>query len=89
MAMDSVMAEPLVLLEHGLGLRWSPIHFAVEVRNMNVTKALLDAGASVRVGNTTPLNIAVANQCPEMTRLLLAYGMPEFQRTPFPHRRSL
>ena len=85
MVMDSVMAEPLDLLEHGLRLRWSPIHFAVEVRNMTVTKALLDAGASTRAGDTTPLNIAVANHCPEMTKLLLAHGMPEWQRTPFLH----
>ena len=85
MVMDSVMAEPLDLLEHGLRLRWSPVHFAVEVRNMTVTKALLDAGASIRAGNTTPLNIAVANHCPEMTKLLLAHGMPEWQRTPFLH----
>ncbi|KAL8890814.1 MAG: hypothetical protein Q9192_005823 [Flavoplaca navasiana] len=81
--MDSVMAEPFDLLEHGLRLRWSPVHFAVEVRNMTVTKALLDAGASVRAGNTTPFNIAVATHCPEMTKLLLAHGMPEWQRTPF------
>ncbi|KAL8893581.1 MAG: hypothetical protein Q9192_005126 [Flavoplaca navasiana] len=85
MVMESVMAEPLDLLEHGLRLRWSPVHFAVEVRNMTVTKALLDAGTSIRAGNTTPLNIAVANHCPEMTKLLLAHGMPNWQRTPFLH----
>ncbi|KAL8654236.1 MAG: hypothetical protein Q9226_003512 [Calogaya cf. arnoldii] len=83
--MDAVVVEPLDLLEHGLRLRWSPVHFAVEVRNMTVTKALLDAGASITAGDTTPLNIAVANHCPDMTRLLLAHGMPSWQRTPFLH----
>ncbi|KAI4283746.1 MAG: hypothetical protein L6R38_001960 [Xanthoria sp. 2 TBL-2021] len=85
MVMDAVVLEPLDLLEHGLRLRWSPVHFAVEVRNIAVTKALLDAGASITAGDTTPLNIAVANHCPEMTELLLAHGMPSWQRTPFLH----
>lgn len=83
MVMDSVVSEPLDLLAHGLRLRWSPVHYAVEVRNMTVTKALLEAGASIRAGDTTPLNIAVANHCPEMTALLLAHGMPDWQLTPF------
>lgn len=83
MVMDSVMAEPLDLLKHGLRLRWSPVHFAVEVRNMTVTKALLDAGASTKAGNTTPLNIAVAKHGPEITKLFLAHGMPSWQITPF------
>ncbi|KAL8865132.1 MAG: hypothetical protein Q9174_007055, partial [Haloplaca sp. 1 TL-2023] len=85
MVMDSVVVEPFDLLQHGLRLRWSPVHFAVEVRNVTVTKALLGAGASITAGDTTPLNIAVANHCPEMTKLLLAHGMPSWQRTPFLH----
>ena len=85
MVMDAVVSEPLDLLSHGLRLRWSPVHFAVEARNMTVTKALLGAGASIKAGDTTPLNIAVANHCPEMTKLLLAHGMPSWQRTPFLH----
>ncbi|KAI4262924.1 MAG: hypothetical protein L6R42_001903 [Xanthoria sp. 1 TBL-2021] len=85
MVMDAVVLEPVGLLEHGLRLRWSPVHFAVEVRNIAVTKALLDAGASITAGDTTPLNIAVANHCPEMTEFLLAHGMPSWQRTPFLH----
>ncbi|KAL8995893.1 MAG: hypothetical protein Q9169_004467 [Polycauliona sp. 2 TL-2023] len=81
--MDAVVVEPLDLLAHGLRLKWSPVHFAVEVRNISVTKALLEAGASITAGDTTPLNIAVANHCPEMVRLLLAHGSTSWQQTPF------
>ena len=85
MVMDAVVAEPVELLAHGLRLRWSPVHFAVAARNLTVTKALIDAGASMKGGSSTPLNIAVANHCPEMTKLLLSYKLPSWQLTPFLH----
>lgn len=85
MVMDAVVVDPVEMLEHGLQLRWSPVHFAVTVRNTVVAKALLDAGASSKGGNTTPLNIAVANHCPEMTRLLRIYKQPSWQLTLFLH----
>ncbi|KAL8689163.1 MAG: hypothetical protein Q9218_005100 [Villophora microphyllina] len=85
MVMDAVVFEPVEMLQHGLRLRWSPVHFAVAVRNITVTKALLAAGASTKGGSTTPLNIAVANHCPEMTGLLLSHGPPSWQLTPFLH----
>lgn len=85
MVMDSVVVEPVEIPAHGLGLRWSPVDFAVAARNMIVTKALLDAGASMKGGSSTPLNIAVANHCPEMTKLILSYRQPSWQLTPFLH----
>ena len=85
MVMDSVVVEPVEMPAHGLRLRWSPVHFAVAARNMIVTKALLDAGASMKGGSSTPLNLAVANHCPEMTKLILSYRQPSWQLTPFLH----
>ena len=85
MVMDSVVVEPVDMRAHGLRLRWSPVHFAVAARNLIVTKALLNAGASMKGGRSTPLNIAVANHCPEMTKLILSYRQPSWQLTPFLH----
>ena len=85
MVMDAVVSEPLEMLQHGLRLKWSPVHFAVTVRNSVVMKALIDAGASMKSGDVTPLDMAVANHCPEIVRTLLTYTLPSWQRTPLLH----
>ena len=85
MVMDSVVSQPVELMEHGLSLKWSPVHFAVAVRKLALVKTLLDAGASQKAGNMTPLDLAVANHCPEIARLLISYKLPRWQLTPFLH----
>ena len=85
MVMDAVVAEPLEMLQHGLQLKWSPVHFAVTVRNSVVMKTLIEAGASMKSGDVTPLDMAVANHCPEIVHMLLTYTLPSWQRTPFLH----
>lgn len=85
MVMDAVVVEPVELLVHRLRLRWSPVHFAVAAHNTVVTNALIDAGASMKSGSSTPLDIAVANHCPEVVKLLLSYKLPSWQLTPFLH----
>ena len=46
MVMASVVSQPVELMQHGLSLKWSPVHFAVAVRKLALVKTLLDAGAS-------------------------------------------
>jgi len=56
------------------GQSLEPIVFAVNSRNVLVTKMLLDAGADVNPSRGTPLHEAVVNDDANMVRLLLQYG---------------
>ena len=90
-AMNSTVVKAIEFPDHVLNLEGSPIHFAVSARNLVLTKALLDAGAQYGThhlfdwSHLSPLDIAVANHCPEMTDLLLSYRLPQLQETPLLH----
>ncbi len=56
---------------------YSPLHYAVEMDELNALLVLLDAGVNLNVSSVTygsPLHYAVTLGKPEMVRLLLHYG---------------
>ena len=55
----------------------TPLHYAVEIRNMEIVKALIKAGAELEAGNggrNTPLMMAIAGDDLQMIQLLMASG---------------
>lgn len=84
--MSSMVDKAIELPNHFLSLEGSPLHFAVSVRNLELTKAFLNAGVRfykhIWEEGCSPLDLAVANHCPEIADLLLSSNLTLFQQTP-------
>ena len=77
--------EPSLIDKRGGKLKLTPLHAAVELNDIPLTKTLLDHGARVDVGDVggeTPLHVAAGEGYEEMTKLLLEQGAdPERQNS--------